>query len=88
MIRYNSCIIRWMFREKQLMMIWLRKLRMNKDWAEKNKKMQALIGKEADFREGLDVLFDLRNDLFGRISSIVNTYPAEAFYQKPIAWAE
>ena len=51
---------------------------MNKDWAEKNKKMQSLTGKEASFREGLDVLFELRDDLFGQISSIVNTYPAEA----------
>ena len=61
---------------------------MNKDWAEKNKKMQSLIGKEASFREGLDVLFDLRGDLFGQISSIVNTYPAEAFFQMPFAGAE
>ena len=61
---------------------------MNKDWAEKNKKMQSLIGKEASFREGLDVLFDLRGDLFGQISSIVKTYPAEAFYQMPFAGAE
>ena len=61
---------------------------MNKDWAEKNKRMQSLIGKEASFREGLDVLFELRNDLFGQISSIVKTYPAEAFYQMPFAGAE
>ena len=40
---------------------------MNKDWAEKNKRMQSLIGKEASFREGLDVLFELRDELFGQI---------------------
>ena len=34
---------------------------MNKDWAEKNKRMQSLIGKEASFREGLDVLFEVRD---------------------------
>ena len=61
---------------------------MNKDWSEKNKKMQSLIRKEAGFREGLDVLFDLREDLFGKISSIVNTYPAEAFCRMPFAGAE
>ena len=61
---------------------------MNKEWAEKNKRMQSLIGKEASFREGLDALFDLRDDLFGQISSIVKTYPAEAFYQMPFAGAE
>ena len=61
---------------------------MNRDWAEKNRMMQTLIGKEAGFREGIDVLIDLRNDLFGQISSIVNTYPEEAFYQMPFAGAE
>ena len=61
---------------------------MNKDWSEKNKRMQTLIGKEATFREGLDVLTDLRNDLFGQISSIVNTFPQEAFSQMPFAGAE
>ncbi len=61
---------------------------MNRDWADKNKRMQALIGKEASFREGLDALFDLRNDLFGQISTIVNTFPAEAFYRMPFAGAE
>ena len=61
---------------------------MNKEWAEKNKRMQSLIGKEASFREGSDVLFELRGDLFGQISSIVKTYPTEAFYQMPFAGAE
>ena len=61
---------------------------MNKDWSEKNKKMQSLIGKEASFNEGIDVLIDLRNDLFGQITSIVNTYPADAFYKMPFAKAE
>jgi len=61
---------------------------MNKDWAEKNKRMQSLIGKETSFRDGLDVLFELRSALFGQITSIVNTYPVEAFYQMPFAGAE
>ena len=61
---------------------------MNKDWSEKNKKMQSLIGKEASFNEGIDVLIDLRNDLFRQITSIVNTYPADAFYKMPFAKAE
>ncbi|MCR5295949.1 MAG: DUF3795 domain-containing protein [Clostridiales bacterium] len=60
---------------------------MNKDWAEKNKKMQSLIAKEATFREGLTVLFELRDELFGLISSIVNTFPVEAFYQMPFPGA-
>ena len=61
---------------------------MNKDWSEKNKRMQSLIGKEAGFREGIDVLIDLRSDLFGQISSIVGTYPAEAFSRMPFAGAD
>ena len=61
---------------------------MNKDWSEKNKKMQTLIGKEATFREGIDVLMELRDDLFQQIMSIVNAYPPEAFYQMPFAKAE
>ena len=61
---------------------------MNKDWSEKNKRMQSLIGKEADFREGIEALIDLRNDLFRQISSIVSTYPAEAFSLMPFAGAE
>jgi hypothetical protein len=61
---------------------------MNKEWSEKNKKMQSLIGKEATFREGIDVLFELRSDLFKEITEIVNTYPEEAFSQMPFAKAE
>ena len=61
---------------------------MNKDWSEKNKKMQTLIGKEASFREGIDVLIELRDDLFGQITSILNRYPADAFYQMPFAGAD
>ncbi|MBO4680073.1 MAG: DUF3795 domain-containing protein, partial [Lachnospiraceae bacterium] len=61
---------------------------MNKEWSEKNKRMQTLIGKEATFREGIDVLFELREDLFQEITSIVNTYPSEAFYKMPFPKAE
>ena len=61
---------------------------MNKDWSDKNKKMQALIGKELTFAEGIDLLINLRNDLFTQISYIVNGYPEEAFYQMPFAGAD
>ena len=61
---------------------------MNKDWAEKNKKMQSLLGKESSFPEGIETLIDLRKDVFGQISSIVNTYPREAFDLMPFAGAE
>ena len=61
---------------------------MNKDWSDKNKKMQALIGREATFAEGIEVLIDLRNDLFTQVSYIVNSYPKEAYYQMPFAGAD
>ena len=61
---------------------------MNKEWAEKNKRMQSLIGKEASFREGLDVLLELRDELMGMVSYIAYTFPAEAFYRMPFAGAD
>ena len=61
---------------------------MNKDWAEKNKRMQTLIGKETGFPEGIRVLTELRSDLFGQIASIAENYPPEAFYQMPFAGAD
>ena len=61
---------------------------MNREWAEKNKKMQELIGKEKTFPEGIEVLLELRKDLFEQITSIVKEYPAEAFWQMPFAGAE
>ena len=56
---------------------------MDKEWSEKNKKMQALISKEATFDEGIKVLLELRAELFEQITSIVKTFPAEAFFQMP-----
>lgn len=61
---------------------------MNKEWSDKNKKMQALIDKEATFTGGVDVLLDLRNDLLTQISYIVNSYPEEAYYQMPFSLAD
>ena len=59
--------------------------RLNKEWSEKNKKMQSLIGKKESFDDGIIALLELREDLFGQITSIVNTYPKEAFYLMPFA---
>ena len=61
---------------------------MNKEWSEKNRKMQSLIGKKESFDEGIALLLELREDLFGQITSIVNTYPKEAFFQMPFAGAK
>ncbi len=56
---------------------------MDKNWSDKNKEMQTLISKEATFAEGIKVLIALRAELFEQITSIVNTFPTEAFYQLP-----
>ena len=56
---------------------------MDKDWSEKNKKMQTLISKEATFADGIKVLLELRGELFEQITSIVKTFPLVAFYQMP-----
>ena len=56
---------------------------MDKEWSEKNKKMQTLISKEATFSEGINLLLELRGNLFEQISSIIKTFPPVAFYQLP-----
>ena len=61
---------------------------MNKDWSEKNKRMQSLIARQADFRDGISLLTELRDDLFRQIASIVSTCPPEAFYQMPFGGAK
>ena len=61
---------------------------MNREWSEKNRQMQALIGRKESFAEGIAALLELRNDLYGQITSIVNAFPAEAFWQMPCAGAK
>ncbi len=61
---------------------------MNKDWSEKNKKIQALISKETTFDEGIKLLIELRSELFEQISFIVKTFPPVAFYQLPFGDGE
>ena len=61
---------------------------MDKEWSEKNKKMQTLIAKEATFAEGIKVLLELRAQLFEQITSIVKTFPPVAFYQMPFGVGE
>lgn len=58
---------------------------MNKDWSEKNKQIQILLGKESTYRDGIELLIELREELFEQISQIVSGYPVEAFYQRPFA---
>lgn len=60
---------------------------MNKDWSEKNKTIQQLIGKETTYKEGINLLIEFRSELFEQITQIVNGFPREAFTQMPFAGA-
>ena len=60
---------------------------MHKDWSDKNKTIQKLLGKEATYKEGIELLIEFRSELFEQITYIVNGYPREAFYQMPFAGA-
>lgn len=61
---------------------------MDKVWAEKNKQMQSLLNKEDTFGGAIDLLIELRADIFNQITQIMNGFPEEAFYQVPFARAE
>ena len=60
---------------------------MDKNWSEMNKEMQALLSKEATYRDGISELLELRENLFKQVTQIVYTFPKEAFYQMPFAGA-
>ncbi len=52
---------------------------MNKDWSELNRSMQAQIKRKDTYREGVDTLFALRNELMRVISSFKSDLTREAF---------
>lgn len=56
---------------------------MDKEWSEKNKEMQALLSKEATFKEGIEKLLELRASVFEQITQIIAGFPEEAFFQMP-----
>lgn len=60
---------------------------MNREWSQKNKEIQTLLGKESTYKEGIQKLISFRGELFEQISNIVNNYPKEAFYQMPFPTA-
>lgn len=60
---------------------------MDKELAEKNRRMQDLISKETTFKEGISLLKEMRKDLKGAINWLWNL-PDEAFYQMPYAKAK
>lgn len=52
---------------------------MDKEWSEKNKKMQRLISAESTFADGIKCLIELREIVFTQISEIINGIPEKAF---------
>lgn len=61
---------------------------MDKAWSEKNKQMQALLNKEATFKDGISLLVELRGELLEQVAQIVNGFPKQAFYAIPFAGAD
>lgn len=61
---------------------------MNKDWSEKNKRIQELIGKKDTYKDGIKLLIEFRQEMFEQIKNIVNGFPTKAFYQMPYANAK
>ena len=62
-------------------------MQMHKDWSDRNKMIQTMLGKETTYKEGIELLIEFRSELFEQITYIVNGYPREAFYQMPFAGA-
>ncbi len=58
---------------------------MDKEWAEKNKKMQSLLNRRDTFPEAISLLIELRADVFNQITQVLEGYPEDAFYQMPFA---
>ena len=61
---------------------------MNKDWSDKNRKIQILLGKKATYEEGIKLLLELRQELFKQVTYMVNGFPEDAFYRMPYANAK
>ena len=61
---------------------------MNKEWSEKNKRMQQLIKKADTFDQGKDVLFELRNDLMDTLLSFKKGLNREDFDAMPFMNAD
>lgn len=61
---------------------------MNKEWSELNKIMQMKIGKEATFREGMEVLLELRRQLFHELSQMKTELSRDTFNAIPFLHAD
>ena len=61
---------------------------MNKEWAEQNKTMQMKIKKGDTYKEGIGILFDLRNQLMQALTMLYNELNREEFNAIPFINAD
>ncbi len=61
---------------------------MNKEWAELNKTMQMKIKKRDTYKEGIDILFDLRNQLMQTLTMFYDELSREEFNAIPFINAD
>lgn len=61
---------------------------MNKEWAEQNKTMQMKIKKGDTYKEGIGILFDLRNQLMQTLTMLYNELNREDFNAIPFINAD
>ena len=61
---------------------------MNKEWAEQNKTMQMKIKKGDTYKEGIGILFDLRNQLMQTLTMLYNELNREEFNAIPFINAD
>lgn len=63
-------------------------VRMNKEWSELNRTMQNCLKKKDSFAAGLDLLFELRNQLMSSLSALLSELPREDFSAMPFINSE
>ena len=61
---------------------------MNKEWSEKNKRIQTLLSRESTFGTAVDQLVGFRKEMFEQITCIMSNYPPEAFSRMPFSGAD
>lgn len=61
---------------------------MDKEWSEKNKEIQCLLGKKTTYKDGIKTLIGFRSEMFAQITQIVNDYPSEDFAKVPFLGAD
>lgn len=61
---------------------------MNRDWSEQNKLMQAQINRKAEYRSGIQTLFQLRESLMDTLLSLNDELDRDSFNKMPYANAD